>query len=226
MSTLYIVATPIGNLEDVTFRAISTLREVDLILSEDTRVTRRLLQRYEIKTPTESLNARTEGRKAGRVVELLQAGKSLALVSDAGTPAISDPGAILVSMIRAALPEIKIEPIPGASALTAALSVAGLPASDFLFLGFLPHKKGRETLFAEIVESKRVVVLYESPHRVVRTLGRLTELLDETRQVIALRELTKIFEEVVRGSPAEVLASFAVRDSIKGEFVLMISGAK
>jgi 16S rRNA (cytidine1402-2'-O)-methyltransferase len=231
MSTLYILATPIGNLEDITLRALRTLKEVDLILCEDTRVTRQLLKRYHIQTSTESLNAHTEERKVGRVVELLRDNKNLAFVTDAGTPTISDPGALLVSSIRETLPETSIITIPGPSALTAALSIAGVPASNFLFLGFLPHKRGRETLLKEVVENKRTVVLYESPHRILKTLGRLGELFEEaetknTRKVVVLRELTKIFEEVVSGTHSEVFRHFSLYPSIKGEIVLIIEGAK
>lgn len=223
---LYVVATPIGNLEDITFRAIRVLREVDLILCEDTRVTRKLLEHYDIKTSTESLNARTEEGKVERVIGLLREGRKIALVTDAGTPAISDPGARLVGEIRDALPEVRVEPIPGASAVVAALSVAGLPASDFLFLGFLPHKKGRETLFREIENSHRTTVIYESPHRILKTLERLSEILNDDRRVVVLRELTKMFEEVVRGSSEEVFHSFSSRDVVKGEFVVVIEGLK
>lgn len=231
MSTLYIVATPIGNLEDVTLRAIRVLKEVDLILCEDTRVTRRLLDRYDIVTSAESLNARTEDRKRDRVVELLREGKNIALVSDAGTPTISDPGALLVSHVRNACPEATIVPIPGPSALTAALSVAGVKASDFLFLGFLPHKRGRETLFQEIVTTKRTVVLYESPHRILKTLDRLSELFREVdqenvRHVVVMRELTKIYEEVVSGTAREVYAHFKAYSSIKGEIVVIIEAER
>lgn len=222
--TLYIIATPIGNLEDVTHRALRILGEVDLVLCEDTRVTKRLLNRYDISTPTESLNARTEEKKIERVIELLEDGKQIALVTDAGTPGISDPGSLLVSEVRKALPEASIVPIPGPSALVTALSAAGLPSSEFLFLGFLPHKKGRETLYHEIAESKRTVVLYESPHRILKTLKRLSELLDTERKVVVLRELTKVFEEIVSGQIYEVLETFESRNSIKGEIVLIIEG--
>ncbi|MDO8564391.1 MAG: 16S rRNA (cytidine(1402)-2'-O)-methyltransferase, partial [bacterium] len=173
MSTLYIVGTPIGNLEDITLRALRVLKEVDVILCEDTRMTARLLARYEISKPLKSYHEHSKVSRIDEIVALLEQGKDLALVTDAGTPGISDPGSLLVSKIREALPEVKIETIPGPSALTAALSVAGVPASDFLFLGFLPHKKGRETLFKEIAASERAVVFYESPHRILKTLESL-----------------------------------------------------
>lgn len=224
MSELYIVATPIGNLEDITLRALEVLRSVDVIFCEDTRVTKRLLDKYDISTPTESLNARTEEKKVGRVLELLRSEKKIAIVSDAGTPAVSDPGTRLVSTIRGELPLTKIIPIPGASALTAAISVAGVRTAEFVFLGFLPHKKGRETLLLEIAESKRTAVFYESPHRLIKTLERLNEVLDHDRQVVVLRELTKIFEEIVFGDIGEVLTVFLNKESIKGEFVIVIEG--
>lgn len=224
--SLYVVATPIGNLEDITLRAIRVLKEVDLVLCEDTRVTRKLLAHYKIDTDTESLNARTEEKKVDRVVELLRSGVKLALVTDAGTPAISDPGTRLVSCVREELPEVRIEPIPGPSAVVAGLSVAGLPASEFLFLGFLPHKKGRETLFKKIADSEQTIVIYESPHRVLKTLERLSVDIVDPRRVVVLRELTKIYEEVVVGSSREVLETFQARDRVRGEFVIVIEGKK
>lgn len=226
MATLYVIATPIGNLEDITLRALRILKEVDLVLCEDTRVTRKLLQHFDINTDTESLNARTEDRKVKRVIDLLGAGKDLALVTDAGTPAISDPGSLLVHSVRVALPEVKVVPVPGPSAVIAALSVSGLPSSEFVFLGFLPHKKGRETLLREIAGAERTVVIYESPHRILRTLERMSELLDPSRQVIVMRELTKMFEETISGSAVEVFEELQSRSSIKGEFVVVIEGVK
>lgn len=221
--TLYIVATPIGNLEDITLRALRVLKEVDLIFCEDTRLTRILLAKFGIKTPTESLNARTEKAKAERVVVLLRAGKNLALVTDAGTPGVSDPGAFLVSWVRESLPEISIVSVPGPSALTAALSIAGRPAAEFLFLGFLPHKKGREMLFKEIAASKRATVFYESPHRILKTLESLSKHAPE-RHVTICRELTKIHEEVKSASATELLEFFKTnQEKVKGEFVVIIS---
>jgi 16S rRNA (cytidine1402-2'-O)-methyltransferase len=171
---LYIIATPIGNMEDVTLRAIRILGEVDTILCEDTRETKKLLQRYEINKPTLSYHAQSKLSKVEKIFELLQAGRDLALVSDAGTPTISDPGCMLVDQVRAEFgADVEIIPIPGASAVLSALSVSGFPTSEFVFLGFLPHKKGRETLFREITSSKRTVVFYESPHRMEKTLASL-----------------------------------------------------
>ncbi len=227
MSTLHIVATPIGNLEDVTLRALRVLGEVDLVLCEDTRVTKRLLARHGIATPTISYHARSGVGKTERVLDLLGEGKALALVTDAGTPGISDPGSELVRAVRERFGgEVAVVPIPGPNAATAALSGSGLPSSDFLFLGFLPHKKGRETLFREVAVSRRTVVLYESPHRVMKTLQSLAAHLASGRVVVVARELTKIHEEFVSGSTAEVLAHFTENPGkVRGEFVLVISGA-
>ncbi len=225
LGTLFIVGTPIGNLEDVTMRALRILKEADVIFCEDTRVTKRLLDRYEITTRTTSLNARTEHAKVGSVVGALTEGKKVALVTDAGTPGISDPGGIVVSKVRERLPEVRIEAIPGPSALTTALSIAGMPVADFVFLGFLPHKKGRQTLFKEMEESERATIFYESPHRIMKTLVSLSETLDDTRTVVIARELTKIYEEIVRGSAKEVLTYFETNtDKQRGEFVVMVSG--
>lgn len=227
MTTLFIVATPIGNLEDVTLRALRVLGEVDLILCEDTRVTKRLLARHGITTPTMSYHARSGAGKAERILDLLGGGKNLALVTDAGTPGISDPGSELVRAARERFGgNVSVVPIPGSSAVATALSASGLPSSDFLFLGFLPHKKGRETLFREVAASRRTVVLYESPHRILKTLQSLVTHLAPERTVVAARELSKIHEEFVSGSPAEVLAHFTANaGKVRGEFVLVISGA-
>ncbi len=225
LGTLFVVGTPIGNLEDVTLRALRILKEADVIFCEDTRVTKRLLEKYDIHTRTSSLNARTEHAKIGSVMGALTEGKKVALVSDAGTPGISDPGSLVVSVIREKMPDVRIEAIPGPSALTTALSIAGVPIADFVFLGFLPHKKGRQTLFKEMEESKRATVFYESPHRIMKTLVSLSETLDDTRTVVIARELTKIYEEIVRGNAKEVLTYFETNtDKQRGEFVVMVSG--
>ncbi|MBI2476406.1 MAG: 16S rRNA (cytidine(1402)-2'-O)-methyltransferase [Candidatus Taylorbacteria bacterium] len=229
MGTLFVVGTPIGNLEDVTLRALRVLKEVDVILCEDTRVTKRLLEKYQIQgKQLATYNDKKSGLRIEKIVELLQEGKNLALVTDAGTPGISDPGSLLVSKIREALPDVTIVPIPGANAAVAALSAAGVPASDFLFLGFLPHKKGRETLFKEIAASKRTVVFYESPHRILKTLESLKTHLEVSppseRKVVIARELTKIHEEVVSGMPAELLEFFKINpEKARGEFVVIVS---
>lgn len=221
MGTLSIVATPIGNLEDITLRALRTLKECDVIYAEDTRVISKLLARYEIKKPLQRLDASTELKKANEIIARLETGEHVAFVSDAGTPGISDPGSRLVSLIRANSRIAKIEAIPGASALTAALSVAGLDATGFTFLGFLPHKKGRQTALKGIAASEIPVVLYESPHRIVKLLKELEAL--KTARIIIARELTKIHEEVVSGTPQEVQEHFAAHpDAVRGEFVVII----
>jgi len=224
MSTLYIIATPIGNLEDITLRALRVLKEVDTILCEDTRMTAKLLQKYDIKTPTLSYHSHSGLAKVEKIFELLEEGKNLALVSDAGTPTISDPGVLLVSQVKEKFgQEVSIVPIPGPSAVISALSASGLPSSDFLFLGFLPHKKGRETLFKEIALSKRTTVFYESPHRILKTLESLKKHLDEKRRIVVARELTKIYEEMVTGTTEEMLRYFEKnKDKVKGEFVVMV----
>lgn len=223
MSILYVVATPIGNLEDMTLRAIRVLGEVDFVLCEDTRVTRKLLSHYDIKTPTISYHANSKINKMEKILELLNEGKNLALVSDAGTPAISDPGVQLVEEIRNKLPEVKVLSVPGASALTAAISVAGVPSARFEFLGFLPHKKGRETLFSEIAESEKTFVFYESPHRIIKTLESLAKHCPEKNITIA-REITKIYETLTYGKPAEVLQHYDEnKEEVRGEFVVIVS---
>lgn len=224
MATLYIVGTPIGNLEDITLRALRVLKEVDVILCEDTRVTRRLLEKYEITgKQLFAYNEQKSGVTVEKVIVLLEEGKSIALVSDAGTPGVSDPGSLLVQKVREALPEVKIESVPGPSALTAALSIAGVPTHDFIFLGFLPHKKGRETLFKEIATLKRTVVFYESPHRILKTLESLLKYAPEKRVTIC-RELTKIHEEVKSGFATELLKYLAKNtEKVRGEFVVLVS---
>jgi 16S rRNA (cytidine1402-2'-O)-methyltransferase len=224
MPKLYVVATPIGNLEDITLRALRVLKEVDLILCEDTRVTKRLLERYEIVAPTMSYHAQSKLSKVEKIISLLEEGKNLAMVSDAGTPTISDPGCMLVAQIREKFgDEVAIIPIPGPSAVLSALSVSGFPTSEFLFLGFLPHKKGRETLFKEIAAAKRTVVFYESPHRILKALESLKTYLGEKRKILVARELTKIYEENIIGTPEEVLAYFTLHpDKVRGEFVVVV----
>jgi len=223
MGKLFIVATPIGNLEDMTKRAIRVLSEADLVLAEDTRQTRKLFDKYKIKTPLKRFDAKAEAKGSEKVIKLLEEGKNIALVSDAGTPGVSDPGAILVSTVRKQLPEAQIIPIPGPSSLTAALSVSGLKPSEFLFLGFLPHKKGRETIFREINETKRAVVFFESPHRLLKTLVSLQDFLPKDRKIIIFREITKIYEEMVEGTARIVFEYFKNSpEKIKGEFVVMV----
>ncbi|MEI6528151.1 MAG: 16S rRNA (cytidine(1402)-2'-O)-methyltransferase [bacterium] len=219
----YVVGTPIGNMEDITYRAVRILREVDMILCEDTRVTLNLLNKYEIKNTTMSYHSQSEISKVQKILDLIQEGKTLALVSDAGTPTISDPGSMLIAKIRETFPELEIIAIPGPSAFVSALSVAGLHSAEFTFLGFLPHKKGRETLFKEIATSRRVMVFYESPHRIMKTLESLKKFAPAKKVVIA-RELTKIFEQIVTGLPEEVEKYFLKNaDKVRGEFVVMVS---
>jgi 16S rRNA (cytidine1402-2'-O)-methyltransferase len=219
---LYIVATPIGNLKDITYRAVEVLGSVDLILCEDTRVTRKLLSAYNINTPTHSYNAHASDAKEDKIIELLREGKNIALVSDAGTPGISDPGCMLVGNVRKELPECEIVSIPGASAVTSALSISGVPSSEFLFLGFLPHKKGRETLFKEIANSERPVVFYESPHRIEKSLESLMKFCPEKKVYIG-RELTKVFEQMVSGTAEELAKYFKEnQDKVRGEFVVIV----
>lgn len=223
MAILYVVATPIGNLEDITLRAIRVLGEVDYVLCEDTRMTRKLLSHYDIKTPTISYHANSKITKLEKILEMLEEGKNLALVSDAGTPTISDPGVQLVESIREKLPDVKVLSVPGASALTAAISVAGVPCARFEFLGFLPHKKGRETIFSEIASKDTTTVFYESPHRIIKTLESLAQHCPE-KNVSISRELTKIYESFVSGTPAEVLQYYDEnKEEIRGEFVVILS---
>lgn len=250
MSKFYVVATPIGNMGDITYRAIETLKEVDLILCEDTRDTKRILDRYNISKPMMSYHAQSKLAKVDKIFELLEQGKNLALVSDAGTPGISDPGAMLVFKIKerygqqaqenfsrftlkgsdtdknfpvpAGL-EVQVIPIPGATALIAALSASGLPTHEFTFIGFMPHKKGRETLFKEISEAKRTMVFYESPHRILKTLESLIKFCPDKKVCIA-REITKIYEEFKTGSAAELLEYLTTNPvKQKGEFVVLVS---
>jgi len=225
LPTFYIVATPIGNLEDITLRAIRILKEVDLILCEDTRTTRVLLSKYDINTPTSSYHAKSKLSKIDDVIQMLRDGKNIALVSDAGTPAISDPGSLLIQKVREELgDEVAISPIPGPSALISSLSVSGLTGGSFTFYGFLPHKKGRETIFKTIAESSLISAFYESPHRIEKTLESLA-LHVPTRKIIIARELTKIFEQIISGTPAEIIAYFSSHpDKIRGEFVVIIEG--
>lgn len=217
---LYIVATPIGNLGDMTLRALETLRSVDTVLSEDTRVTGHLLRHFEIKKPLISFHEHTDRDKADRLVASMLVGESMALVTDAGTPGISDPGNILVAL--AAQAGIRVVPIPGASALGAIVSVAGIDLHEFTFKGFPPHKKGRQTFFQSVADSTVPVIYYESPHRVIKNLELLLELAPNKKLVLG-RELTKIFEEVVRGSVDEVKAYLEGKvGKMKGEFTIIV----
>lgn len=224
IGTLYVVATPIGNLEDMTLRAIRILKEVDVILCEDTRTTGKLLSKYEIKNKTISYHAHSTKNKENQIIELLRDGKNLALVSDAGTPCVSDPGVMLVDSVYEAFgDEASVLPIPGASALVSAISASGISTANFTFLGFLPHKKGRETIFNKINESDYACVFYESTHRLLKTLSSLGEILEIKRKVVVAREITKKFEEIKRGNAKELLDFFTNNtQKQKGEFVIIV----
>jgi 16S rRNA (cytidine1402-2'-O)-methyltransferase len=216
--SLYIVSTPIGNLKDITLRAIETLKEVNFIICEDTRVTSILLKHYDIHKELVSMNAQTESKKNLQLIERINKGESCALVSDAGTPSISDPGVRLIS--QAVKAKLQVIPIPGVSAAITALSISGVPTDTFLFEGFLPNKKGRMTKLKQLANEDRTIVLYESTYRIEKLLKELSEFMPE-RFLVICRELTKKFEEVRRGYPKELLESFT--NSInKGEFVVVI----
>jgi len=219
---LSVVATPIGNLEDITLRALRILKEADYVLCEDTRVTGKLLKHHGIAAKLRRYDAHASERAHETIINDLKDGKRIALVSDAGTPGISDPGVMLVKSARDA--GISIEAIPGPSALTAAFSIAGIPGNNFAFLGFVPHKKGRQTFFESIGTYEMPVAFYEAPHRIMKTLESLASLpAAETFQVTIARELTKLHEEVVSGTPSEVLQHFLDNsDRVRGEFVVFV----
>jgi 16S rRNA (cytidine1402-2'-O)-methyltransferase len=223
MSQLYLVPTPIGNLKDMTFRAVEVLKDVDLILAEDTRTTGKLLKHYEIQTRLQSYHKFNEHQQLQYYIDILLSGQTVALVSDAGTPAISDPGFLLV---RSALQnEIKVETLPGATALIPAVVNSGLPNDRFVFEGFLPPKKGRQKRLKALLEEERTIVFYESPYRLVKTLEQFVDLFGAERQVSVSRELTKLYEENYRGTLQEVLEHFKAK-KIKGEIVIVLQGQK
>ncbi len=216
---LFVVSTPIGNLRDLSFRAVETLNDVKFILCEDTRVTSILLKQYQISKELISFNAVSEGKKIQFVIERLKKGESCAIVSDAGTPLISDPGVRLIS--QAIKESIDVIPVPGASALLAALTISGLPTDSFVFEGFLPQKKGRQKKLKELSEEKRTIIIYESPFRIEKLLSELNEYMPE-RFIVVCRELTKKFEETWRGYPKELLENLEQK-IVKGEFVVIIA---
>lgn len=221
MPKLYLVPTPIGNLEDITLRALRILKEVNLILAEDTRTTQKLLQHYQIKTTLQSHHAHNEHATVAKITALIKQGNEVALVSDAGTPGISDPGFLLV---RECIREgITVECLPGATAFVPALVNSGLPCERFCFEGFLPHQKGRQTRLKALAEETRTMVLYESPHRLLKTLQQLAEYLGADRPASVSRELTKMFEENARGTLQELAAHFGSK-TIKGEIVIVVAG--
>ncbi|MCF6184035.1 MAG: 16S rRNA (cytidine(1402)-2'-O)-methyltransferase [Bacteroidales bacterium] len=221
MSKLILVPTPVGNLKDITFRAVEVLKEVDLILAEDTRTTAVLLKHYEIRNMLSAFHKFNEHRQIQTIIDKLQSGLTVALVSDAGTPGISDPGFLIVrECIKNKIP---VETLPGATAFVPALVNSGLPCERFCFEGFLPPKKGRQKRLKELSEEKRTMIFYESPYRLVKTLIQFSELFGEERQVSVSRELTKIYEENIRGSLREVISYFENK-TIKGEIVIIAEG--
>ena len=222
-SKLYLVPTPIGNLEDMTFRAVKVLKEVDLILAEDTRTSGKLLKHFEISTHMHSHHMHNEHKTVANIVQRIKNGESVALISDAGTPAISDPGFLLT---RSCLENnVEIECLPGATAFVPALVNSGLPNDKFVFEGFLPVKKGRQTRLNFLAEETRTMIFYESPHKLLKTLTHFSEYFGEERPISVSRELTKLYEETVRGTISEVLEHFT-KKAPKGEFVVVVGGKK
>ena len=219
MSKLYLVPTPIGNLEDITLRAIRILKEVDLILCEDTRKTSILLKHYQIANQIKSHHKFNEHKTLSQVMHDLKSGKNIALVTDAGTPSISDPGFLIIRECIAN--QIEVECLPGPVALIPALVNSGFPTDSFCFEGFLPHKKGRQTRLKQLSEEKRTIVLYESSHRLLKTLGQLAEYMGQDRKISISRELTKIHEETRRGSISELIEHYETR-AVKGELVIIL----
>ena len=223
MPRLYIIPTPIGNLEDITLRAIRLLKEVDLVLAEDTRTTKKLLRNYDIKTTLASFHMHNEHKVLTKVIERLKRGETFALVSDAGTPGISDPGFLLAR--ECIKNNIKIECLPGATAFVPALVNSGLPSEKFIFEGFLPTKKGRQKCLKQLSEEERTMIFYESPHRIVKTLSQFAQYFGEDRKISVSREISKMFEETKRGKAKEVLTYFE-KIKPKGEFVIVVEGKK
>ncbi|WP_179021365.1 16S rRNA (cytidine(1402)-2'-O)-methyltransferase [Winogradskyella forsetii] len=223
MSKLYIVPTPIGNLKDITFRAIDVLKEVDLILAEDTRTSGKLLKHYEITTQMQSHHMHNEHKTVNGLIEKLKSGLTIAVISDAGTPAISDPGFLLV---RACVEHhIEVDCLPGATAFVPALVNSGLPNDKFVFEGFLPVKKGRQTRLLLLAEETRTIIFYESPHKLVKTLGHFREYFGDDRPVSVSREITKLYEETIRGTAKAVFEHYTNKPP-KGEIVIVVAGKK
>ncbi|PNW27191.1 16S rRNA (cytidine(1402)-2'-O)-methyltransferase [Formosa algae] len=221
MSKLYIVPTPIGNLEDMTFRAIKVLKEADLILAEDTRTSGKLLKHFEINTPSQSHHMHNEHKTVEGLIKRLKSGTVIALISDAGTPAISDPGFLLT---RACVEHgIEVDCLPGATAFVPALVNSGLPNDKFVFEGFLPVKKGRQTRLLFLAEETRTIIFYESPHKLLKTLTHFCEFFGEDRPVSVSRELTKLYEETIRGTAKSVLEHYTNKPP-KGEIVIIVGG--
>lgn len=223
MSKLYLVPTPIGNLEDITLRAIRILKEADIILAEDTRNSGKLLKHYDINTPMQSHHMHNEHKTVEGIVRQILNGKTVALISDAGTPAISDPGFLLTrSCVEAG---VEVDCLPGATAFVPALVNSGLPNDKFVFEGFLPVKKGRQTRLQTLAEESRTIILYESPHKLVKTLSQFSEYFGQDRPISVSREITKLHEETVRGTVAEILAHYEQKPP-KGEIVIIVGGKK
>jgi len=220
-SKLYLVPTPVGNLGDMTYRGVEVLRSVDLILAEDTRTSRVLMQHYGIDTPLQSYHIFNEHQTVAQLVDRLLAGTSIAVVTDAGTPGISDPGFLLVR--EAVKSGVDVECLPGATAFVPALIDSGLPCDRFVFLGFLPHKKGRQTALHALADEPRTMVIYESPFRLVKLLEELSEVIGQERHISVSREISKLHAETARGTVAEVLAHFRQKE-VKGEIVVVVSG--
>ena len=221
MSKLYLIPTPIGNLEDITLRALRLLKEVDVVLAEDTRTTKKLFSHFEIKTSLAAFHMHNEHKVLDKWIARLKAGESIALVSDAGTPAISDPGFLLV---RECIKEgIEVDCLPGATAFVPALVNSGLPSEKFIFEGFLPVKKGRKTRLKRLMEEERTMVFYESPHRIIKTLNQFMEYFGEERSISISREISKMFEETKRGTIKDILQHFEQKKP-KGEFVIIVAG--
>ena len=223
MGKLYLVPTPIGNLKDITLRAIEVLKESDLILAEDTRTSGKLLKHYEITTPMQSHHMHNEHKTVEGIVRRISNGKTIALISDAGTPAISDPGFLLTRACVVA--GVEVDCLPGATAFVPALVNSGLPNDKFVFEGFLPVKKGRQTRLKILAKETRTIVFYESPHKLLKTLTQFVEYFGEERQISVSREITKLHEETIRGTASEVLAHYTVNPP-KGEIVIVVGGKK
>jgi 16S rRNA (cytidine1402-2'-O)-methyltransferase len=221
MAFLYIVATPIGNLDDISLRALQILKSVDAILCEDTRVTAKLLAHFDIKKRLFAYHQHSDAAKTEDIARTLREGMSLALVSDAGTPGINDPGGRLIQELLLGVPDLQIVPIPGANAAVAALSVSGFPADRYQYWGFVPHKKGRQTFFRDLATTEDTVVFYESKHRITKALASLAET-DPERKLMVARELTKKFETFYRGTPAEIAPKLTGDDTL-GEFVVVVA---
>jgi 16S rRNA (cytidine1402-2'-O)-methyltransferase len=226
MGRLFVLATPIGNLEDLTLRGLRILGEVDGVVAEDTRVTQKLLQRYQIQKPLYVFHQHSSPRDIEKIAEMLEAGKNLVLVTDAGTPGISDPGGQLIENLLKTIPGLEIIPLPGSNAAMTALSISGFPADHFSFLGFPPHKKGRQKFFKEVSEKEETVVFYESVHRILKALEQVNALEElKNRPIVVARELTKKFETIYRGTAAEILAKLQL-EGPRGEFVVVIGPAR